>query len=83
MLTSCTRAVVEGMTMSASSEYRREAYTDLAATILALILSVVLIAAVGQWLWNNVLIELFTFCRPSRSIWMLLGLKVFILLMLP
>ena len=83
MLSSCSRALIEGLTLGGTSEYRREAYTEVAATIVALILSVILIAAAGQWLWNTVMCDLFTFCKPSRSIWMLLGLKAFILLMAP
>ncbi len=83
MINSASRAFIEGLTISGSSEYRREAYTEVAAAIFALIVSIVIIAAVGQWLWNNVLCDLFTFCKPSRSIWMLIGLKAFILLMAP
>ncbi len=83
MLTSCARAVVEGLTVSGTSEYRREAYTEVAAAIFAFIISIILIAALGQWLWNTVMVDLFSFCKPSRSIWMLIGLKAFILLMAP
>jgi hypothetical protein len=83
MISSCSRALVEGLTMGASSEYRREAYSEVAAAIIALIVSITLLAFAGQWLWNNVMCELFTFAKPSRSIWLLVGLKFFILLMAP
>ncbi len=79
MLNHCARALVESMT--ASSEVRREAYSAVTAAILAMVVTVFLIAFIGQWLWNTVIIELFTFAKPSRSIWMLIGLRFFVMLM--
>ena len=79
MLSQCTRAIVESMT--ASSEVRREAYSAVTASILAMVVTIFLIAFLGQWLWNTVIIELFTFAKPSRSIWMLIGLRFFIMIM--
>ena len=80
MLTQCTRALVESMTTSGNSEVRRDAYAAVTSSILAVVASIFLIAFLGQWLWNNVIIELFTFAKPSRSIWMLIGLKFFVML---
>lgn len=82
MITECTRAVVEGLTTDARSDIRRDAYASVTASILGFIVAVVIIAFVGQWLWNTVIIELFSFARPSRSIWMLVGLKFFVMLIL-
>lgn len=82
MIGLATRAVVESMTTNMNSDIRRDAYAAVAAGILALLISFLIIAFAGQWLWNTVIIELFTFAKPSRSIWMLIGLKLFILLML-
>ena len=81
MLTQCTRALVESMTTSGNSEVRRDAYAAVTSSILAVVASIFLIAFLGQWLWNNVIIELFTFAKPSRSIWMLIGLRFFVMLM--
>ena len=83
MLTQCTRALVESMTTSGNSEVRRDAYAAVTSSILAVVTSIFLIAFLGQWLWNNVIIELFTFAKPSRSIWMLIGLKFFLVLIMP
>lgn len=80
MLSQCTRALVESMTTSGNSEIRRDAYAAVTASILAAVVAVFLIAFLGQWLWNNVIVELFTFAKPSRSIWMLIGLKFFVML---
>lgn len=82
MIGLATRAVVESMTTNMNSDIRRDAYAAVAAGILALLVSFLIIAFAGQWLWNTVIIELFSFAKPSRSIWMLIGLKLFILLML-
>jgi hypothetical protein len=35
---------------------------------------------VGKWLWNNVIIDLFTIAKPVRSIWQILGLMIFLAL---
>jgi hypothetical protein len=78
-----SRAVVESMTSSMDPSHRRDAYADVAAAVLALVISITVIAFAGQWLWNNVVVELFAFAKPSRSIWMLIGLKFFILLLAP
>lgn len=82
MIGLATRAVVESMTTSINSDIRRDAYAAVAAGVLALLISFLIIAFAGQWLWNTVIIELFSFAKPSRSIWMLIGLKLFIVLML-
>lgn len=82
MIGTCTRAVVEAMTTNATSDSRRESYAAVTAALLAFVLAVVLIGFTGQWLWNNVIVELFTFARPSHSVWMLVGLKLFIALIL-
>lgn len=71
------------MTTSGNSEVRRDAYAAVTSSILAVVASIFLIAFLGQWLWNNVIIELFTFAKPSRSIWMLIGLKFFLVLIMP
>ncbi len=84
MLGSLSRAVVEGMsTNSYSVETRRVAYSDMVAGILAFVISILIIAFAGQWLWNEVICSLFEFAKPARSIWMLVGLKLFIVLMMP
>lgn len=38
---------------------------------------------VGKWLWNNVLVELFSIVKPVKSVWQLLGLAVLVSLLHP
>ena len=78
MLKDLCRAGVEGMTDMSGSAERRDLYKELIASILALIISIVIIAFIGKWLWNTSVAELFTFVRPVRSIWQLIGLMIFI-----
>ncbi len=79
MLRELCRAGVEGMTdMSGSSSGRREIYKDLIASIISLILAILIVAFVGKWLWNTTVAELFTFVRPVRSVWQIIGLMIFI-----
>lgn len=73
------RAAVEGMSdMSGSGNGRREMYKDVISSILALIVSIVVISFVGQYLWNNTVAELFTVVRPVRSAWQIIGLMLLI-----
>ena len=79
MLKDLCRAGVEGMTdMSGSTAGRREIYKDLIASILSFIVAILIVAFVGKWLWNTTVAELFTFVRPVRSVWQIIGLMLFI-----
>ena len=79
MMQNLARAAVEGMSdMSASGNGRREMYKDIISSILALIVSIVIIAFVGKYLWNNTVAEVFTVVRPVRSAWQIIGLMLLI-----
>ena len=79
MLFNLCRAGVEGMSdLSGSGNGRREMYRDLVASLLSLVLAILLIAFVGKYLWNTTVAELFTFARPVRSVWQIIGLMIFL-----
>lgn len=82
MLNTCARALVEGMATGPNSEIRRDAYAAVTAGILGFIIAIAILGFVGQLLWNNVVVELFTFAKPSRSIYLLIGLKFFVMLII-
>ena len=42
-----------------------------------------LLLLVGKYLWNSVLIALFPFVKPAKSIWQILGLSILIGLIAP
>ena len=83
VLGSATRAVVEGMSGSPEVAKRKQSYLDLIAVLVAFILTLIILAFIGQLLWNNVVVDLFTFAKPARSVWQILGLFVFLSLVRP
>jgi hypothetical protein len=84
LLGSACKAAVEGFAGSNEDPAKRRAvYTEVLATLLAFIISLVILGFVGKLLWNNVVIELFSFAKPARSFWQILGLMVFISLVNP
>ena len=85
LLNSAAKAAVEGFTTkdSADPSKTRQVYSDFLAILLALVISLIILAFVGKLLWNNVIVELFTVARPVRSFWQILGLMVFVSLLNP
>jgi hypothetical protein len=78
-----TRAAVEGFTGTQNSQSRRDAYVEFVAFFLAFILSLVLLGFLGKWLWNEVVVDLFSFAKPARSLWQIVGLMFFISIVNP
>ena len=81
-ITSACRAAVEGFADTAPN-VKREVYADTVASLLAFILAFLLIAFVGKLLWNNIIVELFSFARPAKSFWQVIGLMIFLALIKP
>ena len=82
MLGAACHAAVEGF-VSGSAEARRDAYVELAAMILSCVISFVILGFVGKLLWNNVIVDLFSFAKPAKSFWQLIGLMIFVGLLYP
>lgn len=78
-----TRAVVEGMSGAPAAEKRKEVYVDLIAVLIAFILTLVILAFIGQLLWNNVVVDLISVAKPAKSVWQILGLFIFMSLIRP
>ena len=76
-------AAVEGFMDQGNAEHRRRAYMGFVSVILSYIVSIVVLSFVGKLLWNGVVVDLFTFAKPARSIWQILGLMIFISLIFP
>ena len=79
---SACRAAVEGFADTAPNA-KREIYANSVSVLLAFVLAFVLLAFVGKLLWNNVVTELFSFAKPARSFWQIIGLMIFINLVRP
>lgn len=78
-----TRAVVEGMSGSPAAEKRKETYVDLIAVLIAFVLTLIILAFIGQLLWNNVVVDLISVAKPARSVWQILGLFILMSLIRP
>jgi len=77
MLQGFCRAGIDCMTDTSGSN-RTEMYKEVVASLLALVIAIIIIAFVGKWLWNNSIVELFTFARPVRSVWHIIALMLFL-----
>lgn len=83
IVSAAAKAAVEGFSGIQSSERRREAYVDFVSVIIAFVIALVVLGFVGKLLWNNVICDLFTFVRPARSFWQIIGLMIFVSLIRP
>ena len=81
-LQSACRSMVEGFADTAPN-VKREVYADSVAVLLAFTLAFIILAFVGKLLWNNVVVDLFSFAKPARSFWQIIGLMIFINLVRP
>jgi hypothetical protein len=81
LLNSACKAAVEGFTSTSQDPARRrDIYAEFLAVFLSFLLALVILGFVGKLLWNNVIIELFTFAKPF---WQILGLMIFVGLIYP
>jgi hypothetical protein len=84
LLSSVARAAVEGFTSGSQDPVKRkDIYMQLLAVLLAFVVSLAILGFVGQLLWNNVVMDLFTIAKPARSVWQIIGLMIFISLIRP
>ena len=83
VVNSATRAAVEGFVGMNSSEKRRDAYVDFVSMMIAFFIAIVIIGFVGKWLWNEVVTDMFSFAKPVRSFWQIIGLMLFVSLIHP
>jgi hypothetical protein len=77
MIKDLCRAGIGCMT-DMSGPGKKDMYMDVVAAIMALLLSIVIVAFVGKYLWNTTVAELFTFARPVQSVWQIIGLMLFV-----
>ena len=72
-------AVVNTVAADASSKLdTRSSYVELTAALLAFVFSIVIIAFVGKWLWNGVVLDLISVAKPARSVWQIIGLAMLV-----
>jgi len=82
MIRNAANAAVEGF-LNGNVDQKRQAYADFVAAVLAYILAILLIALIGKYLWNGIVVDLVSIAKPAKSFWQILGLMIFISIMLP
>lgn len=82
LLTNVVRASLEGFVNKENPSAKTDAYVGLAASIISFVIALVILSLIGKLLWNGVIVDLFTFAKPARSYWQILGLYVFTALVL-
>ena len=80
---SLMRAGAEGFVSNGNVSEKRQAYMNFVVTLFTFILVVILLSLFGKLLWNNVIVDLFSFAKPAKSIWQILGLMIFVGLVVP
>jgi hypothetical protein len=75
------KASLEGFVNADNTAERKEANITFVAALITFIIALVILSLIGKLLWNGVVVELFSFARPAKSIWQILGLFVFVSLL--
>ena len=52
-------------------------------SFLTILVIFILLLFFGKYLWNSVLVQLFPFVNPAKSIWQILGLSILLSLIAP
>lgn len=74
---------MDGFVGMSSSERKRDAYVEFLANMLAFVIALVLLSLIGKYIWNNVIVDLFSFAKPAKSFWQIIGLMIFVALVRP
>ena len=82
-ISTAVKAVVEGFVSSSDSKEKRNAYVEFISFFIAFLLAMVILGFIGKMLWNDVVVDLFAFAKPARSVWQIIGLMIFISLIAP
>jgi hypothetical protein len=81
-ISSACRAAVEGFADTPPAQ-KREVYAETVSIILAFVIALVILGFVGKLLWNSVVVDLFSFAKPAKSFWQIVGLMIFVALIRP
>ena len=73
---------IEGFVNPDGVQSKKESYVELAAVLIAFVISLIVLSLIGKLLWNGIIVDLFTCVRPAKSYWQILGLFVFLSLIL-
>ena len=77
MIQNLVRSSLEGFVNPEDSASRKDAYISFAASLISFIIALIILAFIGKLLWNGVIVDLFSFAKPARTYWQILGLFIF------
>jgi hypothetical protein len=77
MLRDLCRAGIDCFSSESGPE-KRAGYREVVVSILAFIIALFIIAFIGRFLWNNSVVQLFTFVRPVHSVWQIIALLLLV-----
>ena len=83
LLAGGVKAMVEGFVSNSDSKEKRNAYVDFVSFLIAFLIAIIILGFVGKLLWNDVVVDLFSFAKPARSVWQIIGLMIFLSLVVP
>jgi len=83
MFGAAARTAVEGFVNNGNVNQKRAAYVEFISMLLSFIIVVVLLAFLGKFLWNGVVVDLISVAKPAKSVWQIFGLMLFLGLILP
>ena len=83
LLAGGVQAIVEGFVSNSDSKEKRNAYVNFISFFLAFLIAMIIMGFVGKLLWNDVVVDLFSFAKPARSVWQVIGLMLFLALVSP
>ena len=83
ILSAASKATMDGFVGMSSLERKRDAYVEFLANMLAFVIALVLLSLIGKYIWNNVIVDLFSFAKPAKSFWQIIGLMIFVALVRP
>ena len=66
-----------------SADKRQHKTKNMLVSLLVLVTIFILLLLVGKILWNSVLIKLFPFVQPVKSVWQILGLSILLGVIIP
>jgi hypothetical protein len=81
VVTAAVRSGLEGFVNPENTQEKKDSYVQLAAVLIAFVISLIILSLIGKFLWNGVIVDLFTCVRPAKSFWQILGLFVFLSLL--
>ena len=81
-VSNAVQGLVQGFANPDNSKEKKEGYISFVTFLLTFIISLLILSLIGQFLWNSSIVELFTFARPAKSVWHILGLFLFSTLIL-